>query len=118
MGLFDVKFLLYSFIIFLFLLSLLCLFFLFLEDGIVVGYPIFFVFELALFNVLLNNSIVLSVEAFEVEEVKDVVDFVMVFFSMGFEPFVLKVDIKPFETTNVAIGLLILGDVDAFLPEL
>jgi hypothetical protein len=73
---------------------------------------------LTLFDVLLNDSVVLPVETFEVEKVKDVVDFVMVFFSMGFEPFVLKVDIKPFETTDIAIGLLIFGDVDTFLPEL
>ncbi len=37
---------------------------------------------------------------------------------MGLESFVLKINIKSFKTTNVAIGLLIFGDVDTFLPEL
>ncbi len=117
MGLLDVEFFLNPFIVLFFLFFLFSLLLLFLEDGIVVGYPIFLVFELALFDILFNNPVVLSVETLEVEEVKNVVDLIVVLLRVCFEALILEVDIEPFQTTNVAIRLFILGNVYTFLPE-
>jgi hypothetical protein len=117
LGLLDVEFFLNPFIVLFFLFFLFSLLLLFLEDGIVVGYPIFLVFELALFDILFNNPVVLSVETLEVEEVKNVVDLIVVLLRVCFEALILEVDIEPFQTTNVAIRLFILGNVYTFLPE-